>query len=199
MRTNVIEFKTKEEYDDWLQKNDNIKVISVNTNKRWSFWTGFLGDTKTYTVTYEEASMNKYKINNKSKINKKSAETHEFEINKVETQETKRTADEELDFSNPFSSKETIVYKNKNTGEVKQVKTGFCWPCLFFGYFWYLFKGMWSQFFVTWAVALVIFFLSSPAYYLQWLWFGYCAVNARREYANHLIKKGYEKIDVIKK
>jgi len=51
----VIEFKTEEEYNEWLQKKGKeIKIISVNTNKRWSLWTGYLGNAKTYTITYEE-------------------------------------------------------------------------------------------------------------------------------------------------
>jgi hypothetical protein len=52
--TKVIEFKSKGEYEEWLSKNsEKIKVIDVSTTKRWSFWTGFLGDKKTYTVTYQ--------------------------------------------------------------------------------------------------------------------------------------------------
>lgn len=51
----VIEFKSQEEYDNWLKKKGKkIKIISVNTNKKWSLWTGFLGNAKTYTITYEE-------------------------------------------------------------------------------------------------------------------------------------------------
>jgi hypothetical protein len=52
--TKVIEFKSKGEYEKWLSENSGmVKVIDVSTTKRWSLWTGFLGDKKTYTVTYQ--------------------------------------------------------------------------------------------------------------------------------------------------
>lgn len=55
MGTKMVEFKSKREYDEWLQEmGDAIRVLNVSTTKRWSFMTGFLGDTKTYTVTYEQ-------------------------------------------------------------------------------------------------------------------------------------------------
>ncbi len=33
---------------------DKVRILNVSTTKRWSLWTGFLGDAKTYTVTYEQ-------------------------------------------------------------------------------------------------------------------------------------------------
>jgi len=55
MPTKIIEFKKKKDYEDWLEKmGDKVKIINVSTTKRYSMLTGFLGDTKTYTVTYEE-------------------------------------------------------------------------------------------------------------------------------------------------
>lgn len=33
---------------------EKVTIINVSTTKRWSIWLGFLGDAKTYTVTYEE-------------------------------------------------------------------------------------------------------------------------------------------------
>ncbi len=57
MATKVAEFKSKQDYEAWLaQSGDAVRVVNVSTTKRWSAWSGFLGDTKTYTVTYEEAS-----------------------------------------------------------------------------------------------------------------------------------------------
>jgi len=50
----VIEFKTKEEYEEWLKKKGKkVKIINVSTTNRWNWKTGFLGDSKTYTITYE--------------------------------------------------------------------------------------------------------------------------------------------------
>lgn len=52
----VIEFTSREELNVWLNEcGDNVKVLNVATTKRWSPWTGFLGDTKSYTVTYEQS------------------------------------------------------------------------------------------------------------------------------------------------
>ena len=51
----IIEFKSKEKYDSWLtEMGDGIKIINVSTTKRWSWSWGFLGDAKTYTITYED-------------------------------------------------------------------------------------------------------------------------------------------------
>jgi hypothetical protein len=50
----VIEFRSKSAYEKWLQRmGDSVRVLSMSTSKRWSLATGFLGDTKTYVVTYE--------------------------------------------------------------------------------------------------------------------------------------------------
>jgi hypothetical protein len=52
----VIEFKSEQAYRFWLQEMGNaIRILDVSTTKRWSVWTGFLGNAKTYTVTYEQA------------------------------------------------------------------------------------------------------------------------------------------------
>jgi hypothetical protein len=54
--TKVIEFNSKDEMDVWLaKKGDSIAVVNVATSKRWSAWTGFIGNAKTYTVTYNES------------------------------------------------------------------------------------------------------------------------------------------------
>jgi hypothetical protein len=102
------------------------------------------------------------------------------------------------DHFNPFKPKEILVYKNEHTGKIIQIKKGFCWPCLFFGYLWYLLKGMWAYFFAVLILAWMIVLLGSPLFYLQWLWFGLCAYAARRDYGDYLLKQGYQKIDTIK-
>ena len=58
---------------------------------------------------------------------------------------------------------------------------GFSWPCFFFGFFWYLYKGMWG-----WAV--ISFFVSIATFGIAWLFFPFFA-NA--QYANSLLKRGY--------
>ena len=59
MPTKVIEFKSRKKYEEWLEKMGNsVKIIDVNTTKRYSLTWGFLGDTKTYTITYEELKNN---------------------------------------------------------------------------------------------------------------------------------------------
>jgi len=59
MPTKVIEFKSKKEYEEWLEKKgDSVRIVAVNTTKRYSLMLGFLGDNKTYTVTYEEVKKN---------------------------------------------------------------------------------------------------------------------------------------------
>ena len=51
----VIEFKSGRAYEFWLLAMGNkVRILNVSTTKRWSLWTGFLGDAKTYTVTYEQ-------------------------------------------------------------------------------------------------------------------------------------------------
>ena len=53
----VIEFKSKRAYQFWLQEmGDRIRILDVSTTKRWSLWTGFLGNAQTYAVTYEQIS-----------------------------------------------------------------------------------------------------------------------------------------------
>jgi len=55
MEVQVIEFKSQNECNQWLQAmSDKITTVNVSTTKRWSLWSGFLGDNKTYTVTYED-------------------------------------------------------------------------------------------------------------------------------------------------
>src|SRR5438094_354850 len=51
----VAEFQSKSTYDRWLEtQGSTIRIVDVCTTKRWSILAGFLGRTKTYTVTYEQ-------------------------------------------------------------------------------------------------------------------------------------------------
>jgi len=61
MAIKIIEFKKKKDYESWLEKmGDKIRIINVNTTKRLGMAMMFgalgdaLGNTITYTVTYEE-------------------------------------------------------------------------------------------------------------------------------------------------
>ena len=59
MSTRVVEFKSQAKYNEWLNAyGGQVKIINVSTTKRWSLWNGFLGDNKTYTVTYEVSTIN---------------------------------------------------------------------------------------------------------------------------------------------
>lgn len=54
-RVKVIEFKSMKDYAKWLAMNENqIKIIDVSTQRRWSLLTGFLGRSQNFTVTYEK-------------------------------------------------------------------------------------------------------------------------------------------------
>lgn len=70
MATRVVEFKSQVEYDRWLNaQGEQVKIINVSTTKRWSLWNGFLGDNKTYTVTYETKSKELLVEGNKKNFN----------------------------------------------------------------------------------------------------------------------------------
>lgn len=58
---------------------------------------------------------------------------------------------------------------------------GFSWPCLFFGCFWFVYKGMWGWGIITFALAWMSFGLS-------WIVFPFFA---NEQYAKSLVKKGY--------
>jgi hypothetical protein len=50
----AIEFKSLSDYESWLRKmGDKVRIVNVSTTKRWSLIKGFLGDNKSYTITYE--------------------------------------------------------------------------------------------------------------------------------------------------
>ena len=51
----VIEFPSQRDYAAWLERmGKRITIVNVSTTKRWSIWTGFLGNAKTYTITYKK-------------------------------------------------------------------------------------------------------------------------------------------------
>jgi Short C-terminal domain len=58
---------------------------------------------------------------------------------------------------------------------------GFSWPCLLFGCFWFIYKGMWGWGIISFALAWITFGLS-------WLVFPFFA---NEQYAKSLLKKGY--------
>ena len=66
-------------------------------------------------------------------------------------------------------------------GHEVEVYHGFSWPCLFFGFFWYGFKGMWG-----WAVIGVVAALIT--YGFAWLFFPFFANS---QHVAYLVKQGY--------
>ena len=66
-------------------------------------------------------------------------------------------------------------------GSTEQVWGGFSWPCFFFGFFWYLYKGMWG-----WAA--ISFIVSIVTYGFGWLIFPFFA---NEQHAKSLLAKGY--------
>ena len=68
-----------------------------------------------------------------------------------------------------------------SNGSPIEIWEGFSWPCLFLGFIWYVFKGLWG-----WAlIALILAFVS---FGLSWLVFPFFA-NA--QYAKALMERGY--------
>lgn len=68
------------------------------------------------------------------------------------------------------------IMKNENSGLQSNVYFGFSWPCLFFGPFWYLVKGMSGK-------ALTYFFLYPGIVY---------PFVANRHYRDYLSIMGYK-------
>jgi hypothetical protein len=66
-------------------------------------------------------------------------------------------------------------------GAIEEIWEGFSWPCLFCGFLWYLYKGMWGWGLITLILALSTFGIS-------WLVFPFFA-NA--QYAKSLLNQGY--------
>src|SRR5256885_12678932 len=50
----VREFRSTKDYERWLAgEGSRVRVLATTSSKRWSPMTGFLGDAKTITVTFE--------------------------------------------------------------------------------------------------------------------------------------------------
>src|SRR4030066_254981 len=67
---------------------------------------------------------------------------------------------------------------NDSTEEIWE---GFSWPCLFCGFLWYMYKGMWG-----WGIIALI--LAVCTFGISWLIFPFFA-NA--QYAKSLLERGY--------
>jgi hypothetical protein len=68
-------------------------------------------------------------------------------------------------------------------GSTEEIWKGFSWPCLLFGFLWYLYKDMWG-----WAVISI--FASAFTWGIAWLFFPFFA---NTQYANWLLNRGYVK------
>lgn len=66
-------------------------------------------------------------------------------------------------------------------GSTEEIREGFSWACLLFGFLWYIYKGMWG-----WAIISI--FASAFTWGVAWFVFPFFA-NA--QYANSLLKRGY--------
>lgn len=67
---------------------------------------------------------------------------------------------------------------NDSTEEIWE---GFSWPCLFCGFLWYMYKGMWG-----WGIIALILAVCTVG--ISWLIFPFFA---NEQYARHLLKQGY--------
>lgn len=66
-------------------------------------------------------------------------------------------------------------------GSTEDIWEGFSWPCLFFGFFWYLYKGMWG-----WGLIALI--LAGPTFFISWFVMPFLA---NEQYAKSLLSRGY--------
>ena len=72
------------------------------------------------------------------------------------------------------------VYHPVN-GSTEDIWEGFSWPCLFCGFLWYMYKGMWG-----WGIfALILVFIT---FGISWLIFPFFANG---QYAKALLERGY--------
>src|SRR6185295_1345825 len=67
---------------------------------------------------------------------------------------------------------------NHSTEEIWE---GFSWPCLFCGFLWYMYKGMWG-----WGIIALI--LAVSTFGISWLIFPFFANG---QYAKALLERGY--------
>lgn len=66
-------------------------------------------------------------------------------------------------------------------GSTEDIWEGFSWPCLFCGFLWYMYKGMWG-----WGIiALILAFIT---FGISWLIFPFFANG---QYAKALLERGY--------
>lgn len=68
-----------------------------------------------------------------------------------------------------------------SNGAPVEIWEGFSWPCLFLGFIWYVFKGLWG-----WALIALILALST--FGLSWLVFPFFANG---QHAKALMERGY--------
>jgi hypothetical protein len=54
----------------------------------------------------------------------------------------------------------SIMFKNPNTGAIKEAPVGFSWTTLFFGFFPALFRGDWKWGVIQFIIAMITFGLS---------------------------------------
>lgn len=66
-------------------------------------------------------------------------------------------------------------------GSTEEIWEGFSWPCLFFGFLWYMYKGLWGLGIITLILAFITFGIS---------WF-ICPFFANGQYAKSLLERGY--------
>ena len=89
------------------------------------------------------------------------------------------------------------IYEHTNTKITKEVKQGFNWPGLFFGCFWYWYKGMVGKGFLFFFIALATGWITLYiAPLIMWTVIGFKANDHYREY---LTEKGYKKVKTIDK
>lgn len=66
-------------------------------------------------------------------------------------------------------------------GAVEEVWEGFSWPCLFLGFIWYIYKGMWG-----WGIIALV--LAILTWGISWLVFPFFA---NEQHAKSLLERGY--------
>jgi len=70
---------------------------------------------------------------------------------------------------------------NPINGAVEEISEGFSWPCLFLGFIWYIYKGMWG-----WGIIALILAIFTSG--ISWLFFPFFA---NEQHTKSLLKRGY--------
>ena len=78
-------------------------------------------------------------------------------------------------------SKQSGYLYHPSNNYPEKIYTGFSWPCLFFGFFWFVYKNMW-------AYAVISFLAAFLSWGISNLIFPFLANNAHQ---TSLLKKGY--------